>query len=94
MIELNETMKECLIDANNECPELDYVDTVIEAFYRYVNIMGCPVEIESEEEGEELFNKCISFLIDCVLFNLIEKGVVEFDGIEDGEMVYKATVEF
>lgn len=94
MVELDQVMQDCIIEANNECPDLDYADTVIEAFRRYVSIMGAPVEIEDDEEGIELFNKCVTFLIDCVLFNLIEKGMVEVAGIEDGEFVYKTTVEF
>lgn len=94
MVELNELMRDCLIEANNEYPDHDYVETVFEAFKKYVAITGGPVEIEGDEEGEQLMMECMTFLIDCLIFNLIEKGVVEFEGIEDGEMVYKATVEF
>lgn len=94
MIELNQTMQDCIIEANNECPDLDFVDTVIEAFTRYVHLVGEPLEIVDDEEGEDLFNRAITFLIDCVLFNLVEKGLVEVEGIEDGELVYKTTVEF
>lgn len=93
-IELNEMMKHCLIEANNDYPDLDYADTVIQAFRDYVTIIGEPVQVESDEEGEELFNKAVVFLIDCVLFNLIEKGLVEVAGIEDGEFVYQLTAEF
>jgi hypothetical protein len=94
MIELNDTMRDCLIEANNDCPDLDWVDTVIEAFTRYVSIVGSPMEIESDEEGEELMNAAVRFLIDCVLFNMVDKGVIELDGMEDGELVYKVTAEF
>lgn len=94
MIELNQTMQDCLIEANNDCPDLDWVDTVIEAFTRYVSIVGAPVEVESDEEGEELFNAAVRFLVDCVLFNMVEKGIVEMEGMEDGEMVFKVSAEF
>lgn len=94
MIELNDTMRDCLIDANNEYPDFGYVDTVIEAVEKYVGLTGAPISMESEEEGIEFFNKSIRFLVDCVLFNLIEEGLVEMAGIEDGELVFQATVEF
>lgn len=94
MIELNEVMKDCIIDANNEYPDLDYVDTVMQALRKYVNIVGAPIEMESDEEGESFLNEAIRFLVDCVLFNLIEKGLVNFEGIDDGEMVFKTSFEF
>lgn len=93
-IELDDMMRDCIIEADKEYPDLDYADTVIEAFRSYVIIMGSPVEFESEEEGEEYFKKAVAFLVDCVLFNMVEKGFIEIEGMEDGEFWYKATAEF
>lgn len=91
MIELNQTMQDCLIEANDGNPDLDYVETVIEAMRMYVNVVGEPIEMVDEEEGEEFLNRAVIFLIDCVLFNLVEKGMVEVVGIEGEEFVYQLT---
>ena len=94
MTELNELMRDCLIYVNNAYPNVGYVELVVEAVKKYVSLTGAPIVLEDEEDEIEFFNKAIRFLIDCVLFNLIEQGLVEMAGIEDGEMVFQATVEF
>lgn len=94
MIELNDIMKDCIIEANNDYPDLDYVDTVMQAFQDYYSMVGAPIEFESEKEGEEFFNKAVAFLIDCVLFNMVEKGIIEIEGFEDGEFWFAVTAEF
>lgn len=95
MIELNAMMKQCLIDSHNDYPDLDYIDTVMRAFASYVNFVGAPIEMESEEEGEEFLKKAVFFLVDCVLVDMVAKGIVEVDGMDpDGELVYKVTAEF
>lgn len=91
MIELNQTMQDCLIEANDNNPDFDYVETVIEAMRMYVNVVGEPIEMVDEEEGEEFLNRAVIFLIDCVLFNLVEKGMVEVVGMEGEEFVYQLT---
>lgn len=90
-MELNDVMRDCLIHVNNKYPNLGYVELVIEA----VNIYdGPPIELENNEEGIAFFNKAVTFLVDCVLFNLLEDGFIQMAGIEDGELVFQATVEF
>lgn len=89
MIELNQTMQDCIIEANNDFPDLDFIDTIVEAMRMYVNLVGEPIEMVDEVEGEEFLNRAVTFLIDCVLFNLVDKGLVEVAGIEDGEFVYQ-----
>lgn len=91
---LNDTMRDCLIEANNDCPDLDWVDTVVEAFTRYKSITGGAWEVENDEEGETLMNAAVKFLIDCVLFNMVDKGIIEIDGMEDDELVFKMSAEF
>ncbi len=93
-MELNKLMKDCLIDANNEYPDCDYADTVIKAFGKYVNIVGSPVEFVDEDEAEEYFKNCVFFVVDCVLWNMLDKGVIEIEGMEDDEFVYKMSAEF
>lgn len=93
MIELDDLMRECLIEANSEYPDYDYVDTVVQAYKVYSNLVG-PLDFDGEVEGEEFFKSAVGFLVDCVLWDLVEKGVVEIDGIEDGELWFKATAEF
>lgn len=93
-MELNDVMRDCLINANNRYPEYGYIETAMEAVEMYVNITGVPIEMESEEEGIEFLQNAVRFLVDCVLFNLIEEGLVQMAGIEDGELVFQATVEF
>lgn len=94
MIELDEDMRNCLIEAHANYPDLDYSETVIQAFGTYVNFHGPPTFLENEEEGAEYFNKCVRFLIDCVLFDLLSKGLIELEGMEDGDLVFKTTVTF
>lgn len=94
MAELDKTMKDCLIEAHNNYPDYDYIDTVLAAFPVYVNIMGGPVEFVDDQEAEEYLQKCVYFLVDCVLVDLVGKGMVEVDGIEDGDFVYKLSAEF
>jgi hypothetical protein len=90
MIDLNELMQKCLIDANDEFAELNFEDTVYEAFRSYVIITGEPLDIEDEEEGIELLEKARRFLLDCVLLNMVRDGLVEVDSLdEDGDFVYK-----
>jgi hypothetical protein len=89
MIELNQAMQDCIIEANDNNPDLDFMETIIEAMRMYVNLVGEPIQMEDEEEGEEFLNRAVTFLIDCVLFNLVNKGMVEVVGIEEGEFVYK-----
>lgn len=94
-MELDEMMKDCLIRANRDFPDLDYIDTVMEAFRDYVLIMGAPVQIEDEEEGEALLQKAVYFLVDCVVIDMIGKGIIEVDSIdEDGDLMYKMSAEF
>lgn len=90
MAELNELMKTCLIDANEEFPDLDFEDTVFEAFKSYVIITGHPLDFETDEEGYELLTKARIFVLDCVLLDMVRKGLIEVDGIAvDGDLVYK-----
>lgn len=93
-MELNDVMRDCLIHVNNEYPNYGYVDLVIKAIEKYVALTGTPIIMESDEEGEEFFQKAVRFLVDCVLFNLIEDGLIEMAGIENGELVFQATIEF
>lgn len=89
-MELTPEMKECLIEANDEYPDLDWVDTVVEAVRIYGAIYDVPLEFESEEEGTEYFNVCVRFLLDCVLFNMMRDGIVEIDSMdEDGDLCFK-----
>lgn len=90
MAELNDLMKNCLIDANDGFPDLDFEDTVFEAFKSYVIITGAPLDVETEEEGIELLEKARRFLLDCVLLDMVRNGIIEVDGIEeDGDLIYK-----
>lgn len=90
MIELNELMKHCLIEANDSFPDLSFEDTVYEAFKTYVILTGKPLEIENDEEGFELLEKARIFVLDCVLLNMVRNGLIEVDGMEeDGDLVYK-----
>ena len=93
-MEIDDIMKDCLIAANDNYPDLDYIDTVIKAFGDYVGLMGGPVEFDTDDEAEEYLRKCVYFLVDCVLFNMVAKGAVEIEGMEDGEFVYKISAEF
>lgn len=93
-MELGELMKDCLIHAHKDYPDYDYIDTVMAAFASYVNIIGNPVEFVDDEEAEEYLKRCVGFLVDCVLLDMVEKGICEVEGMEDGEFVYKITAEF
>lgn len=94
MIELNDVMRDCLIEANDEYPEYGYIETTMKAVEKYVAITGGPIEMESEEEGAEFLQNSVRFLVDCVLFNLVEEGLFELAGIENGELVFQAIIEF
>lgn len=90
MVELNGLMKDCLIKANDEFPDLDFEDTVYEAFKSYVIITGQPLDVNTDEEGIELLEKARIFVLDCVLLDMVRKGLVEVAGVEeDGDLVYK-----
>ncbi len=90
MAELNELMKQCLIDADNEHPEMNWDDTIVEAFRGYSILTGDILEFDSEEEGMEFLQKARYFLLDCVLWNMVEKGLIEIDAMdEDGDLFYK-----
>jgi hypothetical protein len=93
-MELNDVMRDCLIHVNNKYPKRGYVAQVMEAIKMYDNLTGIPIEMENDEEKITFYNKAVNFLVDCVLFNLIEDGFVQIAGIEDGELVFQATVEF
>lgn len=89
-MELNELMKDCIIEADKNYPDADWNDTIIAAFTNYVNIVGEPLDIENEEEGMELLEKARFFLLDCVLFNMVRDGLIEIDAVaEDGELIFK-----
>lgn len=93
-VELDEVMKDCLIAANDNYPDASVMDTVVIAVQDYVAITEHPLEIENEEEGEAYLYACARFVVDCLIFNMVEKGVVEIEGFEDGDFVYKVTAEF
>lgn len=95
MVEINDLMKDCLIRANNDFPDIGYIDTVIEAFREFITLTGSPVEFEDDDEAEDYLKRCVGFVVDCNLWNMLEKGVMEIEGMdEDGELVYKITAEF
>lgn len=94
MIELDQRMKNCLIEADVQNPEMNWVDTVVEAVAIYDCISEDKLKFENEEEGVEYFNAAVAFLLDCVLLKMVREGLVEVVGIDpDGELVYKTTVE-
>lgn len=91
---LNDEMKDCLIEVDNKCPDASFEETVLEAVWLYELRHG-PIEFVNEVEAEEFYKRCLAFVLDCTLLNMVRKGLCEVEGMdEDGELVYKATVEF
>lgn len=93
-MELNDLMKQCLIEANDNEPNTSWVDTVVAATETYDCISEEKLQFKNEEEGVEYFNNAMAFLLDCVLLNMVRNGLVEVSGMDpNGELVYRATIE-
>lgn len=89
MVELNALMKHCIIEANNDFPDLNFEDTIFEAFKVYTTLTE-PLRFDSDEEGIDLLERARFFLLDCVLIDMVRNGLIEVDGMdEDGDLVYK-----
>lgn len=91
---LSEEMKTCLIEVDKANPDMSFEDTVLEAVWLHDVRNGTPVSFETEEEGKAFYREALAFVLDCTLLSLVAKGAVEVEGMEDGEFVYKVTVEF
>lgn len=85
-MELSRGLKNCLLLAMED-PDLDFEETVDTGLRLYAESIGGVIEIEDEEEGMEMVGECFRFVIDAVLGNLEDMGVIEMKGVDPEEGV-------
>lgn len=90
-MEVDELMKNCLREAMERNPDLDYIETFEVAVETYVTVQG-PIEVEDEEEFHTFVNDCVEFMFDATLGDLVGRGLVDMDGVdEEGDFVFSLT---